>query len=92
VGCRSDLVGDKVVSVWGAKKGSGLLLRIATLGDKSAAVELLVSEKSDPKRWNLAGVYGDATGATVLAEVEQRVIGARVTADGKVLPLKITTK
>jgi len=89
---RSDLVGDKVVSVWGAKEGSGLLLRIATLGDKSAAVELLVSEKSDPKRWNLAGVYGDATGATVLAEVEQRVIGARVTADGKVLPLKITTK
>jgi hypothetical protein len=78
--------GANLVLGWAAKEGQGVLMRISKLGDPASAKEVLISERSDPKK-TIVLVYGDDDGAVIFAEIEKRVVGARVKADGSVGPM-----
>jgi hypothetical protein len=80
--------GGNLVLGWAAKEGQGVLMRISKLGDPDSAKEVLISERSDPKK-TIVLVYGDDDGAVIFAEIEKRVVGARVKADGSVGPMNL---
>ena len=83
--------GDKVVAAWAGREGSGTVVQVGKLGEKLPLGEVLIAEKSDT-RGQRPRVYGDDTGATVFAEIAGHLIGARVKADGSVVPLKVTMR
>lgn len=80
--------GGNLVLGWAAKEGQGVLMRVSKLGDPASAKEVLISERSDPKK-TIVLVYGDDDGAVIFAEIEKRVVGARVKADGSVGPMNL---
>jgi hypothetical protein len=83
--------GELVVAAWGARDGSGTVVQVSKLGEKKPLSEQLIAEKSDTTGRH-PRVYGDANGATVFAEISGHLFGARVKADGSLVPLKVTTK
>lgn len=87
-----DMSGSNLVTAWAAKGGHGVLLSVENLADEQAKADLvLVSPRSDVKD-NPIAVFGDDFGAIVLAEVEKRVVGARVFANGSTGPLLVDWK
>ncbi len=88
----STFSGDKLVNVWSVKEGHGTMVRVGAPGDAKSAEETLIYERSDPKGGGQDGAFGDKHGAWVLSEIEGRVIGAHVTPDGKVGPIKVSSK
>jgi hypothetical protein len=84
-----DMAGERLVLGWAAKEGQGVMLRVSELGAPAPAdQDVLISERSDPKNTAIL-VFGDPNGAMVLAEIEKRVVGARVKADGSVGPVVV---
>jgi hypothetical protein len=83
--------GDKVVAAWAGREGSGTVVQVGKAGEKLPQTEALIAEKSDANGQR-PRVYGDETGATVFAEIAGHLIGARVKADGSVVPLHVSLK
>lgn len=82
--------GDKSVLAWHAREGSGVMVRVATIGSKDTPTETVVSETSS--KGGSPNVYGDTNGAIVFDEGDGKLIGVRVKADGSVIPLAVTLK
>lgn len=84
-----DMAGSRLVTAWAAKDGNGVLMNVRDLASEGSRGDLiLISPRSDPKD-NPIAVFGDDRGALVLAEVEKRVVGARVLPDGRATQLVV---
>jgi hypothetical protein len=82
--------GDSVVAAWAVRENGGVVVQVSKVGEKKPQTEVLIAEKTDSKSRTL--VWGDETGAVVAAEVAGHLLGARVKADGSVVPLRVTLK
>lgn len=86
------LAGDKVVTAWLVSAGRGMLARVAPDGDASDTPDVVIAPKTDVEDHQRVAIFGGPKGAIALAETKSGLIGAHITSDGKVEPLRIDKK
>jgi hypothetical protein len=86
------VVGDKVVVAWLVSAGRGMLARVAPDNDTSDTPDVVIAPKTDVEPHQRVAIFGGPQGALALAETKSGLIGAHVTSDGKVEPIRIETK
>lgn len=86
------LVGDEVVTAWLVSAGRGMLARVAPDGDASDTPDVVIAPKTDVEPHQRVAIFGGPTAALALAETKSGLIGAHITADGKVEPIRLDPK
>lgn len=87
-----DMVGDRIVYTWGAKDGSGLLVHVGDPGFTAAGKDVLVVDKTGGKGPQQMGVFGSDKFALAIAEVEDKLVGFVINANGEVSAAKVDWK